>query len=105
MPGVCLPRSGTSQHRESLGSDGRKHDGQRPLLRGDGHLNDGLARLQPVRFRFRAGTNRPEGAHIGLIAQEVEAVFPELVSEGANGYLSVSYANLSAVLVQALNEQ
>ena len=66
---------------------------------------DALARLQPVRYRFREGANRPEGVHIGLIAQEVEAVFPELVSEGADGYLSVSYANLSAVLVQALNEQ
>lgn len=66
---------------------------------------DGLARLQPVRFRFREGTNRPEGAHIGLIAQEVQAVFPELVQQGADGYLSVSYTNLSAVLVQALNEQ
>ena len=66
---------------------------------------DGLARLQPVRYRFREGANRPEGAHIGLIAQEVQAVFPELVSAGADGYLSVSYANLSAVLVQALHEQ
>ena len=65
----------------------------------------GLARLQPVRYRFREGTNRPEGVHIGLIAQGVEAVFPELVSQGADGYLSVSYANLSAVLVQALHEQ
>ena len=44
---------------------------------------DGLARLQPVRFRFRAGTNRPEGEHIGLIAQEVQVVFPELVQQEA----------------------
>jgi len=66
---------------------------------------DGLARLQPVRFRFREGMSRPEGTHIGLIAQEVQAVFPELVQQGADGYLSVSYTNLSAVLVQALNEQ
>ncbi|MFQ5571683.1 MAG: tail fiber domain-containing protein [Rhodothermales bacterium] len=64
-----------------------------------------LARLQPVRYHFRKGTNRPEGVQIGLIAQEVQEVFPELVIEGADGYLSVSYAKLSAVLVQALNEQ
>lgn len=67
-------------------------------------LND-LAHLQPVRYRFREGINRPEGDHLGLIAQEVAAVFPELVSEGADGYLSVSYTHLTAVLVQALNEQ
>jgi len=64
-----------------------------------------LARLQPVRYRFREGTNRPDGQHLGLIAQEVEAVYPELVQEGADGYLSVSYGKLTAVLVQALNEQ
>jgi hypothetical protein len=64
-----------------------------------------LRRLQAVRFRFRAGTNRPEGEHIGLIAQDVQAVFPELVQQGADGYLSVSYTNLTAVLVQALSEQ
>ncbi|MFQ5572482.1 MAG: tail fiber domain-containing protein, partial [Rhodothermales bacterium] len=71
-------------------------------------LSDALSaimRLQPVRYRFRAGTNRPQGVQIGLIAQEVQAVFPELVREEADGYLSLSYANLSAVLVQALKEQ
>lgn len=64
-----------------------------------------LGRLQPVRYRFREGTNRPEGEHIGLVAQEVEAEFPELVQAGADGYLSVSYTKFVAVLVQALNEQ
>ena len=82
-------------------SDQRLKEGIIPLTE---VLND-LARLQPIRYRFRAGTNRPEGEHIGLIAQEVEAVFPELVGQDADGYLSVSYTHLTAVLVQALNEQ
>jgi hypothetical protein len=65
----------------------------------------GVRRLQAVRYRFRESANRAEGAHIGLVAQEVATVFPELVQEEANGLLSVSYSKLTAVLVQALNEQ
>jgi len=41
---------------------------------------------------------------IGLIAQEVEQVFPELVWE-SNGLKSVEYANLVAVLIEAMKEQ
>jgi len=41
---------------------------------------------------------------IGLIALEVEQVFPELVWE-SNGLKSVEYANLVAVLIEAMKEQ
>ena len=64
-----------------------------------------LARLQPITYRFKEGTNRPRQRQIGLLAQDMEQVFPELVSRGADGYLSVAYGNLTAVLVEALNEQ
>ena len=46
-----------------------------------------------------------EKRQVGLIAQEVQAVLPELVSEDGEGYLSVNYANLVAVLVEANKEQ
>jgi len=41
---------------------------------------------------------------IGVIAQEVQAVYPELVMEGGNGYLSVNYPKLTAVLLQSVKE-
>jgi len=41
---------------------------------------------------------------IGVIAQEIQAVYPELVQEGANGYLSVNYPKLTAVLLQSMKE-
>lgn len=41
---------------------------------------------------------------IGLIAQEVEAVYPELVKTDGEGYKSVNYDQLIPVLVQALQE-
>ena len=42
---------------------------------------------------------------IGLSAQEVQLVYPELVKENNNGYLSMNYIGLIPVLVDALNEQ
>jgi hypothetical protein len=42
---------------------------------------------------------------IGLIAQELELVFPELVNTDAEGYKSVDYSKLVAVLIEAVKEQ
>ena len=41
---------------------------------------------------------------IGVIAQEIQAVYPELVQEGADGFLSVNYPKLTAVLLQSMKE-
>lgn len=42
---------------------------------------------------------------IGVIAQEVEKVFPELVITNDNGYKTVDYPKLSPILLQAIKEQ
>lgn len=41
---------------------------------------------------------------IGVIAQELEAQFPELVKTNTEGYKSVNYDGLSAVLIEAVKE-
>lgn len=41
---------------------------------------------------------------IGLIAQDIEHTFPELVATDAQGYKTVAYANLVAPLVEAIKE-
>jgi len=41
---------------------------------------------------------------IGVIAQEVETVFPEVVLDDADGYKSVAYGNLVGVLIEAVKE-
>jgi len=46
-----------------------------------------------------------EGSQIGLIAQEVEEVLPELVREDQDGYKAVDYPKVTAVLVEAIKEQ
>ena len=42
---------------------------------------------------------------LGFMAQDVQKVFPELVSTDEDGYLSVNYIGLIPVLVEALKEQ
>jgi hypothetical protein len=41
---------------------------------------------------------------IGVIAQEVEKVFPEIVAENSGGYKAVKYERLVAVLIEAVKE-
>jgi len=48
--------------------------------------------------------NFPAGRQIGLIAQEEEEVYPELVRTDAEGFKSLSYDKLTAVLVEAVKE-
>ncbi|MEN0003506.1 MAG: tail fiber domain-containing protein [Bacteroidota bacterium] len=45
-----------------------------------------------------------EREYIGLIAQEVEAVLPEVVSSNEEGFKSMSYTRLVPVLIEAIKE-
>ena len=45
------------------------------------------------------------GPTIGLVAQDVEQVVPELVHTDADGYKLVDYSRISALLVEAVKEQ
>lgn len=67
-----------------------------------------LAALQPVQFSWRAQAFPDRGfgpaREAGLIAQDVEAVFPELVVTGEDGYKAVDYSRLPLVSLQAIRE-
>ncbi|TAN17071.1 MAG: hypothetical protein EPN37_07500 [Chitinophagaceae bacterium] len=47
----------------------------------------------------------PKTKQIGMIAQEVEKYFPELVSTDKEGYKSLNYPQFTAVLLEAVKEQ
>ncbi len=47
----------------------------------------------------------PKGKAIGVIAQDMQKIYPELVYENSNGYLAVDYAKFSTVLLEAIKEQ
>jgi hypothetical protein len=42
---------------------------------------------------------------IGVIAQEIQKVLPEVVREDQDGMLGVAYGNITAVLIEAIKEQ
>ena len=45
------------------------------------------------------------GKQIGLVAQEVQEVFPDLVQEDEKGQLSVRYTRFVPLLIEAVREQ
>lgn len=56
-------------------------------------------------FRGVTYTKKDSGENeIGFIAQELEESFPELVETNSDGYKSVAYGNMSAVLLQCIKE-
>ena len=72
---------------------------------------DEIAALQAVRYHYAEGNARshdPEPEYVGFIAQQVQPVFPEAVSEGADGYLDFNMHAVNVAMVNAiqkLNEQ
>jgi hypothetical protein len=46
-----------------------------------------------------------EGHDVGVIAQEIEEVLPELVTTRDNGYKAVKYEKIVALLIEAIKEQ
>jgi hypothetical protein len=65
-------------------------------------LSDVL-KLQGVRFNFKSDDTKTR--QIGFIAQDFEKVFPEFVVTDNNGFKSIAYGQISAVLVEAIKEQ
>lgn len=94
--GLKLDVAGVARSRgwETV-SDARLKEDVRPLT----GVLDRIARLQAVHFRWRASGEED----VGVLAQELEEVFPELVSD-RDGVKSVDYAGLTAVLLGAVAE-
>jgi trimeric autotransporter adhesin len=69
-----------------------------------GEATDGLLKLRPVTFRYKA---QPEGQRqFGLIAEEVEKVMPELVVCSSSGEAeTVLYHEMPAMLLNELQKQ
>jgi hypothetical protein len=68
-----------------------------------------IDRMQGVRFEWRTEEFKDKqfekGSQVGLIAQDVEPVIPEIVKTDKDGYKAIAYDKLTAVLVEAIKEQ
>ena len=62
-----------------------------------------VQRLRGVTFT-RNDTEDLEKLHTGVIAQEVEAVLPEAVSEDNDGIKNVAYGNMVGLLIESIKE-
>jgi hypothetical protein len=73
-----------------------------------GNVLNNFSKLRPVNFFWRANefADRHFGTRqsFGLIAQEVEQTFPELVSTDERGYKVVNYSKLPLLTIQAVTE-
>jgi hypothetical protein len=56
------------------------------------------------KWNEESGRGGDTARHVGVIAQDVAAVMPELVSFNKQGYLQVDYAKMSALLVEGVKE-
>lgn len=50
------------------------------------------------------GLNLPQHAQIGVLAQEIQSIFPEAVVQTEEGFLSVNYDMLVPVLIESVQE-
>ena len=68
---------------------------------------DKVLRLRGVTYRWdeqRWPGRFDDRPQLGFIAQELEQILPELVTTNVEGYKSVDYAKMTAVLVEAVKE-
>lgn len=70
------------------------------------HALDSVLRLQGVSFEWakQALPGMPQGRQIGLIAQEVAKIAPELVDTNSLGYLNLQYDGFAPLLIEAAKE-
>lgn len=77
-------------------------------IRPFGDVLNNYSKLEPVWYKWRSD-EFPEMAlgtsdNIGLIAQDVQTLFPELVVEDSRGYLQIDYTTLQFYTIEALIE-
>ncbi len=93
----------------TFGSDGMYTPSDRRLKRDIVNLPsllDKVMALNPVSYYYNASsTTKPS---LGFVAQDVQALFPELIGEREfdnNTYLSINYAGFGVLAIKAVQEQ
>ena len=100
----CVQRFDGTAIAGTCSSDARLKTNVRPFE----PVLDRLARLQPVHFTWKAA-EFPEyhfgaGVNSGLIAQDVEPLFPDMVATDGRGFKMVNYSELPYLTLAAVRE-
>ena len=67
---------------------------------------DKVLQLGGVTYKWKDPAEHGDrtGTQMGMIAQDVEKVFPEWVKEGADGYKSLDIVGFEGLMVEAIKE-
>ena len=66
---------------------------------------DKVNKISGVTFEWNEKSHKETGKKdVGVIAQEIEAILPELVDNRSNGYKAVDYPKLTALLIEAVKD-
>lgn len=79
------------------GSDERLKEDIAPIDNALSRINH----IDGVFFKYKDSGDKS----VGFVAQQIQKILPEVVSEDNNGYLGVNYSGVTAVLVEAIREQ
>jgi len=114
---VGIGKGDPSEKLDIAGGNGRVETGYHWLTNSDARLKknittienslDRISRLRGVRFDSikEESSAKDNGRYIGIIAQELEKEYPELVvRDETSGYKAVAYDKLTAVLIEAVKE-
>ncbi len=86
------------------GSDLRYKKNIEPLDQG----LDTISKISPVKWEWMSDSHVDDkvsqGQEVGVIAQELSELLPELVRKNDKGFLHVNYAGLTPYLVNAIKE-
>jgi hypothetical protein len=68
-----------------------------------------IMKLEPMEYTWKKGTKEydmfGEKEEIGFIAQQIEKIYPEIVINKKDGYLSLMYNRLTSILIEGIRHQ
>ena len=64
-----------------------------------------IKQINGVNFEWSDKQSTYTGKDVGVIAQDVEKVLPEVVTEREDGYLAVKYEKIIPLLIEAIKDQ
>lgn len=101
-----ISASGNVSANTLASTDGTVQSSDRRLKKEIQDLTDPLEKtlkMRGVSYSWK-DQNKSQRKQIGVIAQEVEEIYPEFVHTDTKGMKAVNYAQISAVLIEAIKE-
>ena len=105
--GIGTDASGTTGEIRATGDITAYYSSDKRLKDNITPISDAINKLNQIGgYEFDWNSDSSHSGHdVGVIAQEIEKVLPEVVTTRDNGYMAVRYEKIVALLIQAVKEQ